>query len=45
MKKSLKILGYALGVVVLLLLAGATFVYFRGIPNYPNDAQISAHGR
>jgi len=35
MKKLFKVLGYALGVLILLALAGAAFIYFRGIPDYP----------
>lgn len=34
LKRILKILGYALGIVTLLVLLAVGFVYFRGIPNY-----------
>ena len=38
MKKGLKILGYTLGPLVLLLGLGATYVQMRGIPTYPVQA-------
>lgn len=38
MKKGLKILGYTLGALVLLLGLGATYVQMRGIPTYPVQA-------
>ncbi len=34
MKKIFKILGYTLGILLLLAVAAAAFIYFRGIPNY-----------
>lgn len=34
MKKIVKILGYALGSIALLLATGATFIHFKGIPTY-----------
>ena len=34
MKKILKIIGFALGGILLLLLCGAAFINFRGIPSY-----------
>ncbi len=34
MKKALKIIGYVLGVLILLLAIGATYVHFSGIPEY-----------
>lgn len=34
MKKLLKILGIVLGVVIILVLAAAAFIHFRGIPTY-----------
>lgn len=34
MKKIAKILGYALGSIVLLLAAGAAFIHFKGVPTY-----------
>lgn len=34
MKKTLKIIGYILGILILLLVIGATYVHFSGIPTY-----------
>lgn len=41
MKRTFKILGYLIGIIVLLLGAGASFIWFRGIPTY--EADIPAH--
>ena len=40
MKKALKILGYALGGVVLLIAGGLAFCYFNGIPTYTYAAPV-----
>ena len=37
MKKAMKILGYAMGGVVLLLACAATYFHFKGIPDYKYD--------
>lgn len=38
MKKAFKIIGIALGVIAVLLLAGATVINAKGIPSYENEA-------
>lgn len=35
MKRFFKIAGYTLGILIALLLCGATVIHFRGIPHYP----------
>jgi len=37
MKRLFKILGYTLGIVVLLIAAAVAFIYFRGVPSYPYE--------
>lgn len=41
MKRALKILGYLLGIAILLIGTGVAFIWFRGIPTYKAD--IPAH--
>ena len=42
MKKVLRVLGFLILAIVLLIAAGAAFIHFRGVPSYePREVQVN----